>query len=313
MGKLCKKISDRRGSHSGRDFFRTHCLFLGSPLSGKLNSTGAYHPEEFVPRHIPKLLLQDTAPFCFQKTTYTFRSNVNWYSSLPHFLFFRIMRPQSSGEHKTSQHSYNRAEFPESALFESDVCWTGMTAIMVRLKNNEPPSHPRKSNHPASFQRSPVKSPQPGSVRHRGAFPAAFLKKPGQAWTLVPCWPIGVWNGALYQMKCPDPANCFLALSSCGSSWFYNTQSESLFWRRRVLPAVRNLEVWVLYIQLPSWAVTWRFGVLCLLFEYNQMIYNSFIQGKSSCDDKSQVYPIICFQSEIKESWDKKSVMPAPV
>lgn len=157
-----------------------------------------------------------------------------------------------------------------------------------------------KAITPASFQRRPVKSPQPGSVRHRGAFPIAFLKKPGQAWTLVPCWPIGVWNRALYQMKCPDPANCFLALSSCGSSWFYNTQSESLFWRRRVLPAVRNLEVGVLYVQLPSWAGTWWFGALCLLFEYNQMIYNSFFQGKSSCTDKSQVYPIICFQSEIR-------------
>lgn len=122
MGKLCKKISDRRGSHSGRNFFRTHCLFLGSPFSGKLNSTGARHPEESVPRHIPKRPLRDTAPSCFQKRTYTFRSNASWDSSLSHFLFLRIMRPQHSGEHKTPQHSSNRAEFPEPALSEPEVC-----------------------------------------------------------------------------------------------------------------------------------------------------------------------------------------------
>lgn len=83
---------------------------------------------------------------------------------------------------------------------------------------------------PASFQMTPGKSSAPSLRETRRSLPAAFLKKFGQAWTLFPCWLIWVWNRALYQMKYLDPANCFLALSSCRSSWFYNTQSESLFY-----------------------------------------------------------------------------------
>lgn len=162
---------------------------------------------------------------------------------------------------------------------------------------------------PASFQMSPGKSPHPASGRHRGAFPAAFLKKPGQAWRLPPGWPIGVWNRALYQMKYLHPANCFLALSSCGSSWLYNTQSESLFWVRRVLCFMKNWEVWVLIYNYLHELLTWRFGMLCLLFmslANDQTIYNSFIHGKLSYNYKCQVYQILCLQSETSESWDKK-------
>lgn len=117
---------------------------------------------------------------------------------------------------------------------------------MVRSKKMRPKLIREKEITPASFQTSPVKSTHPASGRHRGAVAAAFLKKPGQACSPPPCWPTGVWNRALYQLKYLDAANCSLALSSCGSSWFYNTQSESLFWARRVLCFMKNWEVWVL-------------------------------------------------------------------
>lgn len=51
-------------------------------------------------------------------------------------------------------------------------------------QKNKPQTHPRKRNHPRKFPDDPSEEPKPASGRHRGAFPAAFLKKPGQACTL---------------------------------------------------------------------------------------------------------------------------------
>lgn len=111
-----------------------------------------------------------------------------------------------------------------------------MIAIIVQVPQNKPQSHPRKSNHPSKFPDDP--SEESGLSETQRSLPSCFSKD----WAGFDSFSVlankRVWNRALYHMNYLHPANCFLALSSCGSSWFTTFKSEPLFWGRKVLLSV---------------------------------------------------------------------------
>lgn len=197
--------------------FSIYCLLFGSSLLGKQLNRYCLPWGTCVSVH-PWLAASGSSPTWFPIEGICLQS----YDKLR--VLTSILRIQKNAKSSTTlttgQDSLNLTEL-ECVKQGWQPLWIGLKKKMSRRLIQE------KEIAPTSFQMTAEKAPHPASGRHQGAFPAAGPKKPGQSWTPFLCWPMWVWNGALYQMKYLDPANCFLALSSCRSSWFYNSHRVS--------------------------------------------------------------------------------------
>lgn len=207
---------------ASRRVFSTHCLFLGSHILGCIlpwETCTSAHPQTAASGYSPILFLTENT-YCQNSCKLRF--------PFPYFLFLRW--------------NYRASEFRKiqnlTAFFHwGRVHWIQLNQMCVKQgwqplwlgQKTSPTFIQEKEITPASFQMTRVKSSAPSLRETQRSLPSCFSK---EAWTSLDSfsgWLIWVWNRALYQMKYLDPANCFLALSSCRSSWFYNTQSESLF------------------------------------------------------------------------------------